>query len=495
MDPIFELAITLPPPGSRDRLRALHAQLRAAILDGRLKPDLRLPATRALAESLCVSRNTVVAAYDLLLSEGYLVARAGSGTYVADVLPQMVPPKELRSDAAPDARLSDVARSARPIFRFFPPTDGGFDFRSGYPDASLIPFDIWMRLSARALRAASRRTAAYTAPEGQLELRDAIAKHVSFTRAVACSAEDVVVTAGAQQAFELLARILVTPGKTVVAMEEPNYVPMRISYETAGAVLKTVPVDEEGMIIELLPPDAKVICVTPSHQYPLGVVMSPRRRAALLDFAQANNAVVIEDDYDGEFRFGGRPHAALQTLDRNESVFYIGTFSKSLFPSLRLGFVVVPPWAKPALVRAKQTNDWCAPTMTQDTLAAFISEGHLARHMRKMRKVYGDRRTALLHALAQQAGDLLQPIEGDSGLHLSAHLIPSIDALVIAHQAHERGHRIQALNRFGTSPADEINGFVFGFGLMDARGIERGVETLAQMLRAAIPVQARASSR
>jgi GntR family transcriptional regulator / MocR family aminotransferase len=495
MDPIFELAITLPPPGSRDRLRALHGQLRSAILDGRLKPDLRLPATRALADALRVSRNTVVAAYDLLLSEGYLVARPGSGTYVADVLPQAAPPKEPRSDAQPDTRLSQLARTFRAPFRFNPPADGGFDFRTGYPDATLIPFDIWMRLSARALRASSRRAAAYAPPEGQPELRDAIAKHVSFTRAVACGADDVVVTAGAQQAFELLARILVTPGKTVVAMEEPNYVPMRIAYENAGAIIKTVAVDEEGMVVEKLPPDATVICVTPSHQYPLGVVMSPRRRAALLDFAQANNAVVIEDDYDGEFRFGGRPHAALQTLDRNESVFYIGTFSKSLFPSLRLGFIVTPRWAHRALVRAKQTTDWCAPTMTQETLAAFIAEGHLARHMRKMRKVYGERRTTLLHAIGQHAGDLLTPIEGDSGLHLSAHLVPSIDALVIAHQADERGHRIQALNRFGTSRSTEINGFVFGFGMMDTRGIERGIEILAHMLRGAIPVQARASAR
>jgi GntR family transcriptional regulator/MocR family aminotransferase len=486
VDPIFELAVALPPPGSRDRLRALHGQLRAAILDGRLKPDLRLPATRALADALGVSRNTVVAAYDLLLSEGYLVARPGSGTYVADMLPPPPPPREARGGAEPDPRLSDLARASRSPFRFTPPDEGGFDFRSGYPDAALIPFDIWTRLSARALRVSSKRSATYAPPEGQPELRDAIAKHVSFTRAVACGADDVVVTAGAQQAFELLARILITPGRTVVAMEEPNYLPMRLSFQMNGAIIRTVPVDEEGMIIDQLPPDARVICVTPSHQYPLGVVMSPRRRAALLDFAQANNAVIIEDDYDGEFRFGGRPHAALQTVDRMESVFYIGTFSKSLFPSLRLGFVVTPPWAKRALLRVKQTNDWCAPTMTQDTLASFIAEGHLARHMRKMRKVYGERRAALLQAIAQHAGDLLQPIEGDSGLHLSAWLVPSIDALLIAREADQRGHRIQALNGFGTTTA-ALNGFVFGFGMMDARGIERGVETLSQMLRAAVP--------
>lgn len=494
MDPIFELAITLPPPGSRDRLRALHGQLRAAILDGRLKPDLRLPATRALADALCVSRNTVVAAYDLLLSEGYLVARPGSGTYVADVLPQAVR-RTPRNESEPDPRLSEYARTSRLPFGFAPALEGCFDFRSGYPDAGLIPFDIWMRLSARSLRAASKRQAAYSAPEGQPELRDAIAKYVSFARAVACNDEDIVVTAGAQQAFELLSRILITPGQTVVAMEEPNYVPMRNSFLGHGAIVRTVPVDEEGLVVDALPPEARIVCVTPSHQYPLGVVMSARRRAALLDFAQANNAVVIEDDYDGEFRFGGRPHPALQTLDRNESVFYIGTFSKSLFPSLRLGFVVTPPWARRALVRTKQTFDWCAPTMTQDTLAAFIAEGHLARHMRKMRKVYGDRRAVLLHAIAQHAGDLLTPIEGDSGLHLAAHLVPSIDALAIAQAADERGHRIQALNRFGSARDSTLNGFVFGFGLMDERGIERGVETLAKLLRAALPSSARAAVR
>jgi GntR family transcriptional regulator / MocR family aminotransferase len=482
MGPIFELALTLPPPGSRDRLRALHTQLRAAILDGRLKPDLRLPATRGLAEALGVSRNTAVAAYDLLLSEGYLVARPGAGTYVADVLPQPPQAKAPRPESGADPRLSPAARQYRAPFRFTPPAEGGFDFRTGYPDASLVPWEVWMRLSARALRTASKQTAAYAPPEGQPALRDAIAKHVSFARAVACNADDVVVCAGAQQAFELLARILVTPGETLLAMEEPNYAPMRLAFEAGGARVACVKVDGEGLIVDHLPKDARLIAVTPSHQYPLGVVMSPRRRAALLDFAQAQGAVVIEDDYDGEFRFGGRPHAALQTLDRSESVFYIGTFSKSLVPSLRLGFIVAPSWARQALIKAKQTADWCAPGMTQDVLAAFIAEGHLARHMRRMRKIYGERRQALLQALARRAGDLLTPIESDSGLHLAARLVPAIDSAAVAERADAQGHRIQALNRFGTDKP-ELNGFAFGFGLMDARGIERGVDVLTRLLR------------
>lgn len=488
MEPIFELPITLPSRPSRDLLRAVHGQLRAAILDGRLRPGLRLPATRALASALGVSRNTALASYDLLLSEGYLVARPGAGTYVANVLPRPVRPRARAGDPRADGRLSAFWRKPPSAPAPMLGISYRFDFRLGLSDKAPFPFQVWRRLSARALRALSKAPAAYAEPEGRLELRDAIAKHVSFARAVACQAEDVVVTAGAQQAFDLLARILVSPGQTTVAIEDPGYPPLRAVFAAAGANIAAVPVDSEGLMVDRLPAATRVICVTPSHQFPLGVLMSPGRRAALLDFAQTNRAVVIEDDYDGEFRLGGRPLEALQTLDRDASVFYVGTFSKSLFPALRLGFVVAPPWARGALVRAKQLTDWHGPVLAQDTLAAFIAEGHLARHVRKMRRVYGDRRAALLAALAGHCGDRLQPIPGDAGLHLAAKLAAPLKADALIAKAADDGISLQTLGEFAVQ-APTPNGLAFGYGMIRAEQIDEAVRRLARAMSGSTAVR------
>lgn len=477
MDPIFDLAIDLPPRGSRNVLQALHGQLRAAILDGRLKPDLRLPATRVLAAALGVSRNTAVATYDLLLAEGYLVAKPGSGTYVADMLPR-------RRASAPaeatvgDTRLSPFWRSPPAIIRMDSAAVRD-DFRIGLSDKGPFPFEIWRRLSARALRGLSKVPAAYAPPEGRPALRTAIAKHVSFARAVAAEASDVIVTSGAQQAFDLLARVLVSPGM-VVAVEEPGYPPMRNAFAAAGAQVVGVAVDAEGLIVGEVPANARIVCVTPSHQFPLGPAMSPHRRAALLDLARSTGAVIVEDDYDGEFRFSGRPLEALQTLDRGDCVFYVGTFSKSLFPALRLGFVVAPGWARTALTAAKQHADWHGPVLAQDTLAAFIDDGHLARHVRKMRKIYGERRRRLIDAIALHCGGWLQPIPGAAGLHLAARLEPAIDAGLMVERALAQGIRTQSLARYAIRPGGP-NGLTFGFGMIATERIEPAIRQLAKV--------------
>jgi len=484
MEPIFQLAIGLPPSGSRDLLRAVHRQLRAAILDGRLQPGLRLPASRALAATLGVSRNTVVAAYDLLLSEGYLLARPGAGTYVADTLarPRRAPaPGSAAASGRPDSRLVPVRSppmAREPVQHTAPARD---DFRVGLPEAGVFPFDIWRRLSDRALRAIKHMPGDYADAQGQPALREAIAHHVSFTRAVACTAADVVVTAGAQQAFNLLARILVTPRRTVVAVEQLFYPPLGQAMTAAGANLVAVPVDGEGLCVDRMPPDVRVICVTPSHQFPLGTAMSPRRRAELLAFARERHAVVIEDDYDSEFRFAGRPLDALQTLDRAGSVFYVGTFSKSLFPSLRLGFVVTPPWARAALVQARELADWHSPVLAQDALAAFIAEGHLARHLRKMRRVYGERRTVLLEALSKHAAGRLEVIPSEAGLHLSTWLHGRIRAETVVQRAADADIALSSLGRYALAGA-RTDGLAFGYGLIDAGRIEGAVRRLAGLM-------------
>ncbi|HEY7611055.1 MAG TPA: PLP-dependent aminotransferase family protein [Alphaproteobacteria bacterium] len=481
MEPLFGFAIDLPPRRARDLLGAVHRQLRSAILDGRLKPGLRLPATRAAAVALGVSRNTVIAAYDLLLSEGYLVARRGSGTFVAE---NLSPPRRFKArSAAPelDRRLAPFWRALPPL----PPARAAsfrYDFRIGLSDKASFPFHIWRRLSARALRALSKAPSAYAEPEGRPALRGAIAKHIAFARAVACNAEDIVVTAGAQQAFDLLARILVTPGRTMAAFENPGYPPLRDAFAAAGAAVRPVPVDGEGLVVERLPTEARIVCVTPSHHSPLGPTMSLRRRTALLEFAHARGAAIVEDDYDGEFRFAGRPLDALQTLDRGESVFYVGTFSKSLFPALRLGFVVAPPWARPALIAAKRLTDWHGPVLAQDTLAPFIAEGHLARHLRKMRRVYAERRAILLKALAHHCPGRIVPIPSEAGMHIAARLAGDLRADAVAARAAAAGIGVQSLGAyFNAKPAR--NGLAFGFGMIQAERIDEGIRRLAEVIR------------
>lgn len=482
MEPGFELAIDVPPRGSREVLRGLHRQLRAAILDGRLQPGLRLPPTRVFATAYGVSRNTAVATYDLLLSEGYLAARRGAGTYVANALPTLPAIKPTRTDATSEARLNAFWRNPPLVERALASSRPRLDFQLGMPEQGLFAFNVWRRLSGRTLRARSKASAAYADPQGQLALRTAIARHVSFARAVACRADDIVVTTGAQQAFDLLARILVTRGRTVVAVEDPGYPPLRAAFAAAGARIVPIAVDAEGIVVERLPRNARVICVTPSHQFPLGSVLSTRRRAALLEFARKNAAVVLEDDYDGEFRFGGRPLDALQTLDRFESVFYVGTFSKCLFPSIRLGFAVTPPWARHALVAAKQCSDWHCDVASQETLAAFIAEGHLARHVRKMRSVYGERRAALLEGLAREFSRWLEPIPSTAGLHLAAFARGSTDIDALAERARQHDVGVYPLRSYycGSSARP---GLAFGYGAIDVRAIREGLSGLRRIWR------------
>ena len=475
------LAIDLPAHGSRQMGRDLHQQLRSAIVGGRLQPGLRLPATRELAEALGVSRNTVVAAYDLLLSEGYVFARGRGGTIVSDFL--SAPPRRdrLRPQPGRDARLRPAWRAAAPSTPAGAQVGRRFDFSIGVPDWESFPHQVWRRLAARALRGAPRIGASYGEPEGRTALRQAIAGHISFARAIACSAEDVVVTAGAQQAFDLLARILVTPGKTTVAVEDPGYESLRNVLAAAGARLVCVPVDSDGLRVDRLPRNAKVIFVTPSHQYPLGVRLSLARRTALLDFARARNAVIVEDDYDGEFRYAGKPLDALQTLDRAQSVFYVGTFSKSMFPALRLGFVIAPPWARNALVAAKQLCDWHAPLVAQDILSAFIAEGHLARHVRKMSKIYSERREILKNALERSCGDHLRVVGIGAGLHLAAHLTRPTSASGLIRRARDAGIWLNDWQQFAAK-ARKTEGLVFGYGAIHSRDIPDAVRRLAKVM-------------
>ncbi|UHQ22823.1 PLP-dependent aminotransferase family protein [Lysobacter sp. 5GHs7-4] len=478
VEPVFEFQIELDGDGGR--LRQLHEQLRAAILDQRLRAGVELPSTRRVAAAYGLARNTVIAAYDLLVAEGYVRTRGGAKAVVADYRAHGAQPARKTARAAQD-RLN-------PLWRQTPARARNADetwlpgFHLGTPEHREFPFEIWRRLLSRAYHPRHIGAFDYHAPYGRPRLRAAIAQHVSFARAVACAPDDVLVTSGAQQAFDLIARVLVTPGKTRVAVEDPGYPPLRAALLAAGAQLAAVPVDEEGLCVDRLPTDAKLICVTPSHQFPTGVAMSMARRAALLAHARRHGATIVEDDYDGEFRYGPRPLNALQTLDRDASVLYVGTFSKSLFPALRIGYIVAPPWAREALAAAKQCVDTAVNAQLQDALAQFILDGHLVRHVRRMRKRYGERRRAMLDAFAGELRPWLAPIPSEAGIHLSARFRDPDQGGWLLSKARQHAPGSCGIGEFALRP-DPGLGLVFGIGGIETQAIRDALHTLALSLR------------
>lgn len=477
MEPLAQLPIAIPRRGSRSILSALHAQLRGGILDGRLKPGLRLPSTRALAVTYGISRNTAVAAYELLLSEGYVAARRGSGTTVAASLPRRQKSRGSEDRAFGELKLNRDWRGRSPPAQLYGASESRFSFQVGVPDPGSFPFDAWRRISAQVIRGMRAAPAFGFEPQGLAVLRETISQHVSFSRAVACGPDDIVVTAGAQQAFDLLARVLTTPGSTTVALEDPGYPPVRQAFAAQHARIAPVPVDAEGLVVDKLPAEARVVCVTPSHQFPLGAVMSARRRIALLDRCRQSGAVIIEDDYDGEFRFVDRPLDALQTLDRTQSVFYVGTFSKSLRPDLRLGYIVAPPWAVSALVAAKLICDGPPPTFLQAALARLIRDGHLARHVRKMQRIYGRRRELLLAGLKSECGQWLDPLPSVAGLHIAARMSADRDEEAVRSRAREGGVGVGALRPYFMG-RPTLRGLVLGIGAIQEQAIAPGLAAL-----------------
>jgi GntR family transcriptional regulator / MocR family aminotransferase len=411
----MELHISLV--GRQDLSGEIYRQLRRAIMAGQLRPGDPLPPSRELAKRLMVSRTTVTSAYERLAGEGFVTARVGAATIVSAHLA----PVRGRSK---NSRIADALR-ARPVWDairmptviFAPPPR--FDFRSGLPDAALFPHDAWRRLMARQLRSEAKGPILYDRPAGNDRLREAIARHIAVSRGVAASAEDVVVTNGTQQALDIVARVLLAPGDHI-AMEDPGYSLARMAFEALGLRVRGVPVDRDGIDVDVLPKQARAVYVTPSHQYPLGVSMTLARRLALLAWADRHNTAIIEDDYDSEFRFGERPIEPLRMLDTTGRVIYIGSFSKTLLPTLRLGFIVAPPSLREAMQKAKLVADWHTPTTIQAALAQFIDGGGFARHIRKAREVYRARHRLMTSVLRRDLADHLEVIPSTVGLHIAA---------------------------------------------------------------------------
>ncbi|WP_338447007.1 PLP-dependent aminotransferase family protein [Pelagerythrobacter marensis] len=473
----LEFELDVPPPGSRSRFRALHRQLREAIRSGRLADGARLPATRDFAAQYGLSRNTVVALYDRLQREGLIEARRGSGTFVANAASGSTEIERV-ADAPIHLPWAGMKGSGE-----LPPRPEGeleADFGIGFPDTSRLPLDIWRRLYARELRRLPASQTQYRRPHGEERFRVAVSRHLSYSRAVASSPDTIVATAGAQQAYDLIARTLVQPGKTLVALEDPGYPPMGAAFRFAGARIAPVPVDDHGIVVERIPRGTDIVCVTPSHQFPTGVVLSAQRRAELRDRIENEGLIVVEDDYDSEFRYGAKPLDALKTADIRDRVFYVGTFSKSLFPALRLGFLVSPRWALETIGQTKRISDWHSPTLSQLVLSAFIEDGHLSRHIRSMRRIYARRRACLIAALERRCGTALTLYPSAAGLHLGTRL-SGIEAVSLAATLLERGIGIETFERYSLGP-NRINGLLFGFGQCAEENISTGVDMIARTI-------------
>jgi GntR family transcriptional regulator / MocR family aminotransferase len=469
----MELHISLV--GRKNLSGEIYRQIRRAIADGRLRPGDCLPASRDLARSLQVSRTTVTVAYDRLAGEGFLTSRIGAGTFVSN---HLAPPREASRSAQHEGALNprplwDSVQLSR---AFAKPAE--FDFRTGLPDGSLFPHETWRRLLARELRAQITTAGVYDESGGHRGLREAIARHVGVSRGVQVSPNDLTITNGAQQALDLIARALISPGDRV-AVEDPGYAPPRYLFSSLGARVQGVPVDEEGIVVEAIARDTRLVYVTPSHQYPLGVTMSLARRLALLDWAARNNAAIIEDDYDSEFRFEERPLEPLQTLDTSGRVVYVGSFSKTLLPTLRLGFLVTPSCCTPAVHKAKYVSDWHTSTLVQAVLARFIDEGGFARHVRKLGRVYAERRALITSILERDFADHLTIVPSVAGLHLTTVArSASIEELsAVFDCAAEHGVQLQRLAKFYFEQPARA-GLLFGYGAITTTKIPEALRKL-----------------
>ena len=477
--------------------RQLYERLRGFILAGQLETGARLPSTRVLASELGVSRNTTALAYEQLLLEGYIESRVGDGTRVARLEPDL-PFQVSRStedqyttdtSGTPPAVLAQrgqlLVNTPFPEELYATQASAGTSiFRVGQPDVALFPYETWARLVARHARQSLQAVSLYQHAQGYAPLREAIAAHIGITRGVHCSPEQIILTAGAQGAFDLVTRVLLDPGD-LAWVEDPGYLGARGTLLAAGARLVPVPVDQDGIDVEAgrqLCPDARLAIVTPSHQFPTAVTMSLSRRLALLEWGREAQAWIVEDDYDSEYRFSGRPLEALQGLDRARRVVYIGTFSKVLFPALRMGYLVVPTELLKGFIAARRFIDVHPPILEQMALTDFIVEGHYARHLRKMRVLYLERRNALVDALTRELGDTLEVSIPEAGLHLVAWLPSGKSAQVAAHRAEAAGLHIQPIAQSNLRPLQR-DGLLFGFATASPEESRKGVKTLALALQ------------
>jgi GntR family transcriptional regulator/MocR family aminotransferase len=467
--------------------RWFYGELRAAILEGRISPGARLPATRDLAREYKLSRATVVTAFEQLKSEGYVEGRVGAGTYVSEILPEdLLQVARTSSRRAAGPRRVGWSSYARRL-KLFPTGETRITraFRANQAALDAFPTTLWAQVAARRLRRASTQLLAGGEALGYWPLRQAVAEYLNSSRGVKCSPEQVLIISGVQEALERAARLLLDPGDPVW-VEEPGYMGAAVVFRAAGAKVRPVPVDDEGLDLELGRrrwQEPKVVYVTPAHQFPLGVTMSLRRRLEILEWARRSRTLIFEDDYDSEYRYSGRPIPALQGLDRAGVVIFAGTFNLVLFPALRLAYLVVPPAMVDRFAAAQSITMRHAPLLDQAVLCDFITEGHFARHIRRMRELYAERLGVFLESASSKLGGLLEIPTVEAGLQTVGWLAPGIRAGDAAREASRRQVEVIPISKYASRRFDR-QGLLLGFAAVDSRELRRGAGELGRALEA-----------
>ena len=458
----------------------LYQQLKMYILSMQIEAGTRLPATRKFAAQLAVARVTITQAYQLLENEGFVESRQGAGTFVTAVSPIIESEQPFQPSLSPwGRRMLDLRNSQHHPTAPRPEIDFGF----GRSFPHIFPYDIWRRLLARYLSTDDVMLSRYGSVAGFYPLRVALADYLAEWRGVRCTPAQIVVVNGAQQAIDLLARLLLSAGDEVL-VETPGYIDAFDLFRVHAAQLRPLPVDEFGFPVQKIPEDcaAKLAFVTPSNQFPRGGTMPLHRRLELLQWAKIKKVLIVEDDYDGVLRYDGRPLSALQGLDQTGQVIYLGTFSKVLFPALRLSYVVLPPQLVDPFIQAKQVVDRGAPTLTQAAVSDFITEGHFERHLRHLRQAYGQKRQMLEAALQTYLGDSVQYVSVPAGLHIMLDLPANVDETQLVQAARKVGVGLYGGKPYHLQPAPNPS-ILLGFSGVSELQIEVGVKRLAQVLQ------------
>ena len=474
---------TIDPNSETSLFRQLYDEIRKAILDRRLAAGSRLPSSRQLAEELNVSRNTVINAYEQLLAEGYINGHTGSGTYVANVqdVPEKSKPVQRKNALSARGKAMAGVLVTRPSL-----AGAKISFRPGNPALENFPFSLWGKFLIQTLRNLRARDFHYGDPAGYPPLREAVAQYLNRGRGVRCTPEQVVIVNGSQQSLDLCCRVLLDPGD-IVWMEDPGYRGANAAFQGSGVRVVPVPLDAEGLQWvgargarpRLTNP--RCIYITPSHQFPMAITMSLQRRLSLLKFAKENNAWILEDDYDSEFRYDGRPLAALQGLDENDCVVYMGTFSKVLFAGLRLGYVVVPQDLIQPFVNTKSIVDRHSPILEQATVAEFIRSGRFERHIRNMRKLYATRQKKLVDSVNYFLKGRLEVEPRPAGMHLIGWLREGIDDQAVSQRAASNGIEVPAISSY-TQKRLPRGGLLLGYSAIPASRIPHAVEALSRVM-------------
>jgi GntR family transcriptional regulator / MocR family aminotransferase len=462
--------------------RQVYLGLRQAILSGTLHANDRLPSTRDLAEQLSISRTVVLLAYDQLLAEGFIIGHRGSGTFVSEGLSVNAAPRNRKSATLRLSRFGVAATEAVSSVDSpqRPPITLRYDFVYGRSDLETFPFALWRRLLLRQARKAPVRQFDYASALGSRDLRQAICIHLRRSRAVVCDPSDVIVVNGSQQALDLVMRVLVERNDPV-AIEDPHYNGTREALRAAGARLRPVPVERDGLNPAKLPEDAGLAFVTPSHQFPTGAILSLDRRLALLEWARRRNAIIVEDDYDGEFHYDGRPLESLQGLDTEGRIVYIGTFSRTVFPALRIGYLIAPKSLVPAFTAAKWLSDLHSATLEQQTLAEFITTGMYERHLRRLRRRNTARRQALLDAIQTFLGNRVEVTGEGAGAQIVLWPKKRVSEETIVAQAATQGVGIYGISHCYLKRPSRP-GFMLGYARLNEREIREGIRLLAEVI-------------